>query len=303
MPPALAWWRAKCRAASEVDRPRGRDQGGDDGRRHCLAGRYARTGIAGVARRTAAAPQAAFRLIRGRLRQGRRFHGRRLCSRTSRTKLHCGRFCWISRVRQPVVTGASSDEGIGSECAKILASRGCNVVVNYASNKAGGEAIVAACKAAGADAIAVQGDVSKDADCKRLVQAAIDQWGRLDVLINNAATTKPIPHKRMDLLDGDEFLRIYRRQRGRHLSDDARGGAASQGDGRRRDRQHLVGRRDARGRLVDGLYRVEGRAQQPDALDRARAGAGGAGQRALPGRHARRAGRARSSPRSSIRSG
>jgi 3-oxoacyl-[acyl-carrier protein] reductase len=41
------------------------------------------------------------------------------------------------------------------------------------------------------------------------VQAAIDQWGRLDVLINNAATTKPISHKRMDLLDGEEFLRIY----------------------------------------------------------------------------------------------
>ena len=66
------------------------------------------------------------------------------------------------------------------------------MVVNYASNKEGGEAIVAACKAAGVDAIAVQGDVSKDADCKRLVQAAIDKWGRLDVLINNAATTKPI---------------------------------------------------------------------------------------------------------------
>ena len=109
-----------------------------------------------------------------------------------------------------VVTGSSSDEGIGTECAKILASRGCNVVVNYATNKAGGEAVVAACKAAGggADAIAVQGDVAKDADCKRLVQAAIDKWGRLDVLVNNAATTKPIPHKRMDLLDGDEFIRV-----------------------------------------------------------------------------------------------
>ncbi|MCC6889595.1 MAG: SDR family oxidoreductase [Hyphomicrobiales bacterium] len=108
-----------------------------------------------------------------------------------------------------VVTGASSDEGIGSECAKILASRGCNVIVNYASNKAGGEAIVAACKAAGADAVAVQGDVSKDAECRRLVAAAIERWGRLDVLINNAATTKQIPHKRMDLLDADEFLRVY----------------------------------------------------------------------------------------------
>jgi 3-oxoacyl-[acyl-carrier protein] reductase len=108
-----------------------------------------------------------------------------------------------------IVTGASSDEGIGSECAKLLAARGCNVVVNYATNKAGADKVVAACKSAGADAIAVQGDVAKDADCKRLVQACLDKWGRLDVLVNNAATTKPIPHKRMDLLDADEFLRVY----------------------------------------------------------------------------------------------
>ena len=83
------------------------------------------------------------------------------------------------------------------------------MVVNYATNKAGGEAIVAACKASGADAILVQGDVSNDADCLRLVQAAIDKWGRLDVLINNAATTKPVPHKRMDLLNKDDFERIF----------------------------------------------------------------------------------------------
>ena len=108
-----------------------------------------------------------------------------------------------------VVTGASSDEGIGSECAKILAARGCNVIVNYATNKAGGETIAAACRAAGAEAVAVQGDVAKDEDCQRLVKACIDKWGRLDVLINNAATTKPIPHKRMDLLDAAEFQRIF----------------------------------------------------------------------------------------------
>jgi 3-oxoacyl-[acyl-carrier protein] reductase len=108
-----------------------------------------------------------------------------------------------------VVTGASSDDGIGSECAKILASRGCNVVVNYATNKAGGEKIAEACRAAGAEAIVVQGDVSKNEDCERLIKACIDKWGRLDVLINNAATTKPIPHKRMDLLDAAEFERIF----------------------------------------------------------------------------------------------
>jgi 3-oxoacyl-[acyl-carrier protein] reductase len=107
-----------------------------------------------------------------------------------------------------VVTGASSDDGIGAECAKMLAARGCNVVVNYASNKIGAEKVVAQCQAAGVDAVAVQGDVSKDADCVGLVKAAVDRYGRLDVLINNAATTKPIPHRRMDLLDAAEFQRV-----------------------------------------------------------------------------------------------
>ena len=108
-----------------------------------------------------------------------------------------------------IVTGASSDDGIGSECAKILATRGCNVVVNYSTNKAGADKIVEFCKAQGSDAIAVQADVSKDEDCQKLVKACVDKWGRLDVLVNNAATTKPIPHRRMDLLNKDEFERIF----------------------------------------------------------------------------------------------
>jgi 3-oxoacyl-[acyl-carrier protein] reductase len=108
-----------------------------------------------------------------------------------------------------VVTGSSSDDGVGAECAKILAARGCNVVVNYASNRAGGEKVAAACVAAGVQSFAVQGDVAKDADCRTLVQAAVDRWGRLDVLINNAAVTKTIPHQRFDLLDADEFQRNY----------------------------------------------------------------------------------------------
>jgi 3-oxoacyl-[acyl-carrier protein] reductase len=108
-----------------------------------------------------------------------------------------------------LVTGASSDDGIGAECAKILASRGCNVLANYATNKAGGEKVAAHCRGLGIDAIAVQGDVSKDEDCVRLVKTAVDRWGHLDVLINNAAVTRPIPHRRMDLLDAAEFQRIY----------------------------------------------------------------------------------------------
>ena len=108
-----------------------------------------------------------------------------------------------------VVTGSSSDDGVGAACAKALAACGCNVVVNYATNKAGADKVVAECAAAGAESFAVQADVVKDEDCRRLVQAAVDHWGRLDVLINNAAVTKTIPHQRFDLLDADEFQRVY----------------------------------------------------------------------------------------------
>lgn len=83
-----------------------------------------------------------------------------------------------------LVTGAS--KGIGAAIAKALAAAGAAVVVNYASDKAGAEAVVAAIAAAGGKAVAVQGDVSKAADAKGLVDAAVEQFGRLDVLVNNS---------------------------------------------------------------------------------------------------------------------
>jgi NAD(P)-dependent dehydrogenase (short-subunit alcohol dehydrogenase family) len=158
-----------------------------------------------------------------------------------------------------VVTGASSDDGVGAECAKILASRGCNVVVNYATNRSGGDKVAAACAAAGARSLAMRGDVAKDDDCRALVRAAIDAWERLDVLINNAAVTKTIPHRRFDLLDADEFQRNYAVNLIGNYPDVPGRRAASQGDRRRRDREHLVDRRDARRRQLDGLCRLQGR--------------------------------------------
>jgi 3-oxoacyl-[acyl-carrier protein] reductase len=108
-----------------------------------------------------------------------------------------------------IVTGASSEVGIGAECAKMLASRGCNVVVNYASNKRGANKVVADCEAAGVKAFAAQADVAKDADCVRLIETTVERFGRLDVLINNAAVTKPIPQRKMELLDAAEFERVF----------------------------------------------------------------------------------------------
>jgi 3-oxoacyl-[acyl-carrier protein] reductase len=83
-----------------------------------------------------------------------------------------------------VVTGAS--KGIGAAIAKALGAAGASVVVNYASSKAGADAVVAAITGAGGKAVAVGGDVSKAAEAEGIIDAAIKKFGRLDILVNNS---------------------------------------------------------------------------------------------------------------------
>ena len=105
-----------------------------------------------------------------------------------------------------VVTGAS--KGIGASIAEHLASEGASVVVNYAASKAGADVVVGRIKDNGGQAVAVQADVSRPDDIKRLFAQAKAAYGKLDVLVNNAgiyefapleAITPELFHKQFNL--------------------------------------------------------------------------------------------------------
>jgi len=103
-----------------------------------------------------------------------------------------------------VVTGAS--KGIGAAIAKALASEGASVVVNYASSKAGADKVVSAITAAGGKAVAVGGDVSKAAEAKGIIEAAIKSFGRLDILVNNSGVYEFAP---IEAITEEHFHRIF----------------------------------------------------------------------------------------------
>ena len=103
-----------------------------------------------------------------------------------------------------IVTGAS--KGIGAAIAKGLGAAGAAVAVNYASSKEGADRVVAEITGKGGKAIAVQGDVSKAADVKRLFAETKKAFGSLDVLVNNAGIYAFEP---LENVTEDEFHREF----------------------------------------------------------------------------------------------
>lgn len=106
--------------------------------------------------------------------------------------------------RIAIVTGAS--RGIGAAIAKELAAEGATVVVNHRDSAAQAGAVVEEICAAGGQAVAVQADVSQAAEAQKLIKETLDRFSRIDVLVNNAGTTRDMLLLMMSENDWDTVL-------------------------------------------------------------------------------------------------
>ncbi|VVE58025.1 oxidoreductase [Pandoraea horticolens] len=109
-----------------------------------------------------------------------------------------------------LVTGAAT--GIGAATALRFARDGWAVAINNFddSTRDAAESVAAQCRDAGAQTLVIDADVGNDAACRRMADVVGAQWGRLDVLVNSAGTTRVIPHGDLDAIDDVEFERVYR---------------------------------------------------------------------------------------------
>jgi 3-oxoacyl-[acyl-carrier protein] reductase len=106
-----------------------------------------------------------------------------------------------------VITGSSS--GVGAASVMMFAQRGWDVCVNYSRDVKPAERVAAICKQHGATVLLQRADISDDAQCVTLAQRVQEQFGRCDVLVNNAGTTKFVDLPDLAGLQAEDFQKIY----------------------------------------------------------------------------------------------
>uniref|UniRef100_A0A6N2MNK9 3-oxoacyl-[acyl-carrier-protein] reductase n=1 Tax=Salix viminalis TaxID=40686 RepID=A0A6N2MNK9_SALVM len=110
------------------------------------------------------------------------------------------------KVESPVVVVTGASRGIGKAIALSLGKAGCKVLVNYARSSEEAEEVSKEIKAYGGQALTFGGDVSKEADVESMMKTAVDAWGTVDVLINNAGITRDTLLMRMKKSQWQEVI-------------------------------------------------------------------------------------------------
>ena len=115
----------------------------------------------------------------------------------------------MTEERVVLISGAAS--GIGAATARRFMKEGWRVALNHVdtAQKAAAERIAVEMQVPASRSIALEGDVTQDADCVRLVERTVETFGRLDALVNAAGISKMVPHAELHGVSADDFQRIY----------------------------------------------------------------------------------------------
>ncbi|MBN1847285.1 MAG: 3-oxoacyl-ACP reductase FabG [Deltaproteobacteria bacterium] len=113
------------------------------------------------------------------------------------------------RLKDKVAIVTGSSRGVGKAIAEAYGKEGANVVVNYSSSEKSALEVVKTIQNSGSQAIAVKADVAQKEDVKSLVQAAIDTFHRIDIIVNNAGFTRPAMMLKMEEDQWDQVVDIH----------------------------------------------------------------------------------------------
>ncbi|MDR2018597.1 MAG: 3-oxoacyl-ACP reductase FabG [Syntrophobacterales bacterium] len=111
--------------------------------------------------------------------------------------------------KNAVVTGGG--RGVGRAISLAFAKEGANVVVNYAGNQTAADEVVKMIQGMGRKAVAVKGDVGQEEDAKRVVDACVENFGSIHILVNNAGISKPKMLHKLDVPTWDEVVNVQMR--------------------------------------------------------------------------------------------
>lgn len=108
-----------------------------------------------------------------------------------------------------ILSGAGRTNGVGAATARLLAKKGCNILINCVKNKDQALSVVEDCKKEGVDAEIFIGDASKSETCQKMADIVRKKWQRADILINSLGITKGASYEKLDQLTEEDFKIMF----------------------------------------------------------------------------------------------
>ncbi|MCH9017586.1 MAG: SDR family NAD(P)-dependent oxidoreductase, partial [Chloroflexi bacterium] len=112
-------------------------------------------------------------------------------------------------LRDSVIIVTGSATGLGAAIVKQLAAKEARVVINYTKSEKEAHDTEAVCDYLGVESLLCKADISVDEDCRRMAAEAVEKWGRIDGLVNNAARSVFADSKDLEALSAQQFMDVY----------------------------------------------------------------------------------------------